>query len=375
MKKRFTEEQIIGILKEAEAGLRPAELCRKYDISEATYYNWKAKFGGMTVSEAQRLKELEQENNKLKRLLAESMLDNAALKDLLARKLASPQAKREAVRILMTERAMSVTRACGLVGISRSLFYYESRRRVDDEALTGRMMAIAAQKRRYGYRRIHVLLQRDGCFANHKRIWRLCSKAGPSVGKRRRKRIAALERTPLPLPTGPNQSWSMDFVSDGLAYGRRFRCLNVVDDYTRECLAIEVDTSLPGLRVQQVLERLKEMRGLPASITVDNGPEFAGKLLDAWAYEAGVTLSFVRPGKPVENAYIESFNGRFRDECLNEHWFVSMRHAKRLIEEWRIEHNTERPHSSLGYLTPAQFARAHDAKQQFLTSDSNCSSD
>ncbi|WP_155688209.1 IS3 family transposase, partial [Burkholderia stagnalis] len=240
-----------------------------------------------------------------------------------------------------------------------------------DEALTGRMMAIAAQKRRYGYRRIHVLLQRDGCFANHKRIWRLYSKAGLSVRKRRRKRIAAVERTPLPLPTGPNQSWSMDFVSDGLAYGRRFRCLNVVDDYTRECLAIEVDTSLPGLRVQQVLERLKEMRGLPASITVDNGPEFAGKVLDAWAYEAGVTLSFIRPGKPVENAYIESFNGRFRDECLNEHWFVSMRHAKQLIEEWRIEYNTERPHSSLGYLTPAQFARAHDAKQQFLTSDSN----
>ncbi|WP_154731557.1 IS3 family transposase, partial [Burkholderia pseudomallei] len=148
----------------------------------------------------------------------------------------------------MTERAMGVTRACGLVGISRSLLHYESHRRVNDEALTGRMMAIAAQKRRYGYRRIHALLQRDGCFANHKRIWRLYSKAGLSVRKRRRKRIAAVERTPLPLPTGPNQSGSMDFVSDGLAYGRRFRCLNVVDDYTRECLAIEVDTSLPGLR-------------------------------------------------------------------------------------------------------------------------------
>ncbi len=163
----------------------------------------------------------------------------------------------------------------------------------------------------------------------------------------------------------------MDFVSDGLAYGRRFRCLNVVDDYTRECLVIEVDTSLPGLRVKQVLERLKEMRGLPASITVDNGPEFAGKVLDAWAYEAGVTLSFIRPGKPVENAYIESFNGRFRDECLNEHWFVSMRHARQLIEEWRIEYNTERPHSSLGYLTPVQFAQGSKQKE-FLTSDSTC---
>lgn len=212
------------------------------------------------------------------------------------------------------------------------------------------------------------MLKREGCLANHKRIWRLYSKAGLSVRRRRRKRIAAVERTRLPITTGPNQSWSMDFVSDGLAHGRRFRCLNVVDDYTRECLAIEVDTSLPGMRVMQVLERLKEARGLPASITVDNGPEFAGKVLDAWAYEAGVTLSFIRPGKPVENAYIESFNGRFRDECLNEHWFVSMRHAKTLIEDWRNVYNTERPHSSLGYLTPAQFAQG---KVAFLTPDSN----
>ena len=273
----------------------------------------------------------------------------------------------------MTERVMRGTRACGLVGISRSLFNYESRRRIDDEALIGRMTAMATQKRRYGYRRIHVLLQREGWLANHKRVWRLYSKAGLSVRKRRRKRIAAVERTPRPLPTGPNQSGSMDFVSNGLAHGRRFRCLNVVDDYTRECLAIEVDTSLPGLRVKQVLERLREMRGLPASITVDNGPEFAGKVLDAWAYETDVRLAFIRPGKPVENAYIESFNGRFRDECLNEHWFVSMRHARRLIEEWRIEYNTERPHSSLGYLTPAQFAQAHETKE-LLTADSSCPS-
>ncbi|WP_408380283.1 IS3 family transposase [Paraburkholderia megapolitana] len=335
---------MIGELKEGEAG-------RKYGTSGGTYYNWKAKLGGMTVSDAQRLKELEQENGGLKRLLTDSMLDNAALKDLLGRKLASPQAKREAVHILMTGRAMGVTRACGLVGISRSLFRYESRR-ADDGELTGRMVAIAAQKRRYGYRRIHVLLRREGWLANHKRIWRLYSRAGLSVRRRKRKRIAAVERMPRSLPTASNQSWSMDFVSDGLAHGRRFRCLNVVDDYTRECLAIEVDTSLSGLRVKQVLERLREMRGLPSSIILDNGPEFAGKVLDAWACNAGVTLSFIRPGKPVENAYIESFNGRFRDECLNKHCFVWPRHARRLIDEWRIEYNTERPHSSLGYLTP-----------------------
>ena len=182
--------------------------------------------------------------------------------------------------------------------------------------------------------------------------------------KRKRKRITAVDRVVRPQPTGPNQSWSMDFVSDGLAYGHRLRCLNVVDDYTRECLALEVDTSLPGLRMAHVLKRIAVMRGLPRSITVDNGPEFAGRALDAWAYQAGVTL-FIRPGKPVENAYIESFNGKFRDECLSEHWFLSLRQAKSLIEAWRIEYNTERPHSSLGYLAPAPFAKGSRQEEIF----------
>jgi len=150
----------------------------------------------------------------------------------------------------------------------------------------------------------------------------------------------------------------MDFVSDGLANGRRLRCLTIVDDCTRECLAIEVDTSLPGTRVAATLDRLAELRGLPQSITVDHGPEFEGQVLDAWAYAQGVRLAFIRPGKPVENAYIESFNGRLRDECLNEHWFMNMAHARSVIERWRLEYNTERPHSALGYLTPAQYAAA-----------------
>lgn len=269
MKKRFTEGQIIGTLKEAwpEAG-RAVPQVRHLGSDLLQLESEVRRDDGLRSAALEGTGAGEQQ---AQALVGRINARQRCAEGPVGSKVASPQAKREAVRILMTERTMGITRACGLVGISRSLFYYESRRRVDDEALTGRMMAIAAQKRRYGYRRIHVLLQRDGCFANHKRIWRLYSKAGLSVRKRRRKRVAAVERTPLPLPTGPNQSWSMDFVSDGLAYGRRFRCLNVVDDYTRECLAIEVDTSLPGLRVQQVLERLNEMRGLPASITSTTG--------------------------------------------------------------------------------------------------------
>ncbi|WP_424447054.1 IS3 family transposase [Paucimonas lemoignei] len=368
MKKRFTEEQIIGILKEAEAGAKVAELCRKHGISDATYYNWKAKFGGMTVSDAQRLKALEAENARLKRLLAESMLDNAALKDIVGRKLVGPQAKRAAVSHLMAAHEMGVTRACGLIGISRSLYRYEAKRPADTE-LKERLCELAAQKRRYGYRRLHVLLCRDGWEINAKRTYRVYREAGLMVRKRKRKRIAGVERQVKVPAQKPNESWSMDFVSDGLVDGRRLRCLNIVDDFTKQCLAIEVDTSLPGRRVVAVLERLAETRGLPRSVTIDNGPEFAGKALDEWAYSRGLQLSFIQPGKPQQNAYIESFNGKFRDECLNEHWFVSMRHARQVIEEWRCEYNQQRPHSSLGYLAPDQFA------DSFITADSMSISD
>jgi putative transposase len=208
----------------------------------------------------------------------------------------------------------------------------------------------------YGYRRIQVLLRREGWRVNRKRTYRIYRDAGLAVRRRKRKRIALGERRPLAKPLRANVSWSMDFICDGLIGGRRLRCLAIVDDFSRECLAAEVDTSITGRRVVAVLERLRDLRGLPESITVDHGPEFEGRVLDAWAYERAVRLNFIRPGKPVENAYIESFNGRFRDECLNEHWFTTMRHAREIIES--CEYSTERPHSSLGDLTPEQFANA-----------------
>jgi putative transposase len=270
--------------------------------------------------------------------------------------MVGPQVKRQAVDALREERGFGITRACGLVGISRSLYGYRSCRAAIP-GLLERICELAGQKRRYGYRRIHILLRREGWRVNDKRTYRLYREAGLAVRRRKRKRIGPFERKPLPKPTAVNISWSMDFVADGLCDGRKLRCLTIVDDCSRECPVIEVDTSITGKRVVMVLERLADLRGLPLSITVDHGPEFEGQVLDAWAYERGVRLNFIRPGKPVENAYIESFNGRFRDECLNEHWFVTMAHARRVIEQWRIEYNTERPHSSLGDLTPEQFAK------------------
>lgn len=268
----------------------------------------------------------------------------------------------------MAAHPLGVTRACGLIGISRSLYRYQAKR-PSDMALKDRLSELAAQKRRYGYRRLHVLLRREGWQHNAKRTYRVYHEAGLMVRKRKRKRIAGVERIVKLPPLVPNDSWSMDFVSDGLVDGRRVRCLNIVDDFTKQCLAIEVDTSLPGKRVVNVLQRLAESRGLPKGITVDNGPEFVSKALDEWAYAVGLQLRFIQPGKPQQNAYIESFNGKFRDECLNEHWFMSMRHARQLIEEWRQDYNTQRPHSAIGYQTPDQFA------DSFLTANSKCVSD
>jgi len=252
---------------------------------------------------------------------------------------------------------VSERRACGLVGFCRSSARYRTRRSGDQE-LRERLRALAGERRRFGYRRLHVMLRREGEQVNHKRVYRLYREEGLTVRKRARKRVSRAERLPVVAPAGPNECWCLDFVSDGLAWGLKIRMLTIVDAYTRESLAIEVDTSLPGVRVARVLDRVIAERGAkPDEIRLDNGPELTSKALDQWAYENGVRLRFIDPGKPVQNAYIESFNGRLRDECLNEHWFLTMAHARETIEEWRTDYNQRRPHSALGNLTPLEFAR------------------
>jgi putative transposase len=207
--------------------------------------------------------------------------------------------------------------------MARTSCRYERQRQGQEEKLKARLRTLAGERRRFGYRRLTVLLRREGWPVNHKRVYRLYRAEGLGVRRRKRKRIGAVERQPLTIPTRQNERWSMDFISDALSEGRKFRSLNIVDDFNRECLAAEVDTSIPGARVVRVLERLRERRGLPQILVMDNGPEFAGQAVDVWAYEQGVRLHFIEPGKPVQNAFIESFNGKMRDECLNEHWFLS----------------------------------------------------
>jgi putative transposase len=271
--------------------------------------------------------------------------------------MVSPIARREAVGWLLTA-GTSLRRACRVTGLSTATWRYQRHGRVDNRALLARLHAHAAERPRFGYRRLHTLIGREGLTANHKRVYAVYREAGLQVRRRRRKRLTRGDRVPLPRPSRPGERWSMDFMLDTLADGRPFRTLNIVDDFTRECVAIEVDRSLPGARVVRVLERLRAEIGLPLIIVTDNGPEFAGRTLDAWAYAAGVAIRFIRPGKPIENAYVESFNGKFRDECLNEHWFVNMVDAQITIEAWRVDYNTVRPHSSLDDRTPDQFAQA-----------------
>ena len=267
----------------------------------------------------------------------------------------TPRQRRIAVTEARGAAEISERRACRFTGFALSTHRYRSRR-PRDAALRERLTQLAAQRPRWGYRRLYVLLQREGCVRNRKLVQRLYREEGLAVRKRHRRKMVAVARSPMACPRGPNERWSIDFVRDTLADGRVFRGFTVVDDFTRECPAIEVDHSLPGERVARTLERLSEERGLPSTIVCDNGPEFQGQVLDFWAHRHGVTLAFIQPGKPVQNAFIESFNGKLRDECLNESYFTSLRDARARIEIWRRDYNETRPHSSLGDLTPAEYA-------------------
>ena len=264
-----------------------------------------------------------------------------------------------------TERfGLSQRRVCRLLALDRQTLRY-CRRRHEDEALRTRIREIAEQKRRYGCPRIYVCLRREGWRVNHKKVARIYYRdEGLALRRRRRKKAAAVPRSALPRPTRPGLCYAIDFVHDRLVTGRRFKCLTMTDPCSKEVPVIEVDVSIGGARVCRVLDRLFLTRPLPEALILDNGPEFAGTALDAWAAQQGVALHFIQPGKPVQNAFIESFNGKFRDECLNEHWFVTLQEAQLVIEAWRREYNEERTHSALGDVTPQEFITNYQAGAQ-----------
>ena len=260
------------------------------------------------------------------------------------------------MRAIREAHQLNERRACGLVGMTRWSNRYQSCRDPQDD-LRQRLRELAGSRPRYGYRRLTVMLRREGRKVNAKRVYRIYREENLGVRTAKRKRRSAHLRVPLAEPQRPNQRWSMDFVSDRLADGRWFRILTVVDQYIRECLCTYADRSQTGEKVVTQMKRLAAMRGLPESITTDNGGEFAGKAMEVWAYQNEVKLDLIRPGKPVENGYIESFNGRLRDECLNGEIFFDLADARQKLERWRADYNEQRPHSSLDDRTPAEFAK------------------
>lgn len=268
--------------------------------------------------------------------------------------MVTPAVRREAVAQLAARQGFSERRACRLVGMSRSVNRYASGR--SDEVVADRLKALAQQYPRYGYLMLHGLMKQEGLVINPKRTYRLYRGFGLQVRTKRRRKLNR-PRVPMAVPTQVNERWSFDFVSDQLISGRRFRILNIVDDFTRECVGQLVDTSIGGVRVARFLDALAERRSLPAALVCDNGPEFTSKAMFLWAKKTGVSLNFIQPGKPTQNAFVESFNGKFRDGCLNQNWFSDLIEARCVIAEWQAHYNDVRPHSSLGYLPPAVFAK------------------
>ena len=280
-------------------------------------------------------------------------------------------AKRKAVGFLTTEMGLSERRSCRIVGLARSVRQYRPVDR-DDAAVLERMRALASENRRYGYPRLHAMLRREGLVVNHKRTWRLYSAEGLQVRTKKRRKLPRRDRVAPQVPERSMQRWSLDFMSDQLVDYRRFRILNIVDDHSRFCPGQIVDLSISGARVARYLDELGERLGLPEEIVLDNdegGPwplrgrvsrrsEGTSRAMFDWSERTGVRLRFIEPGKPVQNAFVESFNGKLRDECLNLHWFRSLRHARAEIGAWRRHYNAERPHSALGYLSPMEFLSA-----------------
>ncbi|MCH7640270.1 MAG: IS3 family transposase [Bacteroidetes bacterium] len=359
-RKRYTAEQIITKLREAEVELAKGQttpvVCKKLGISDQTYYRWRKEYGGLRVDQAKRFKQLEQENARLKKLVADLSLDNSILKEVSFGKLLSPARRRRAVEHVRETLRVSERRACRVLEQARTTQRHRPEPSLDEERLVTQMIEWATRYGRYGYRRITGLLRWDGWRVNHKRIERLWRREGLKVPKKqpKRGRLWLGDGSCIRLrPEHRNHVWAYDFIADRTRDGRPLKMLTIVDEHTRECLAIEVGRQMKSIDVLQVLADLFIEHGTPEYLRSDNGPEFTAGLIREWLNRVDVDTLFIEPGSPWENGYVESFNGKFRDEFLDREILYTLQEAKVLIERWRKEYNTIRPHSSLGYRPPA----------------------
>ncbi|UOE43169.1 IS3 family transposase [Agromyces larvae] len=373
-RKRHTPEQVVRKLGQADRmladGADVAAVCRELGISEQTYYRWRNQYGGLKADDAKRLKELEKQNATLKRLLAEAELEKAALKELAGGKLLSPGRRRAAVAHLIRTLRVSERMACRLAGLSRSAYRRPLKGDTvadPDRALRDWLRAWAKKHPRCGYRRAYHDARAEGWVVNHKKIQRLWRVEGLRVPQRRRRKRVGSSTVEAPAADAPNVVWAVDFQFDADEQGRPIKICSIVDEHTRECIGGLTERSITAERLTAHLEDLVAVRGAPAVLRSDNGPEFISDAMADWA-GTRTGLSYIPPGSPWRNGYVESFNSRLRDECLNINSFYSLLHAQVVIGDWKDEYNHHRRHSSLGYLPPAEYAR--QCTHQIETDDS-----
>ncbi|HYT66499.1 MAG TPA: IS3 family transposase [Vicinamibacterales bacterium] len=356
-KTRFTDEQMVTILREADEKSVP-EVAKKHGVSAQTIYAWRKHFGSLEPSDVKRLRQLEQENGRLKKMVADRDLEIDVLKEINAKKMVGARVRRHQVAYAQG-RGLSGRRACALLSVARSTLGYVSRLIARDAPVLPAMRTLAGQYPRYGYRTIQIFLDRQGHVMSADRMYRLWRQEALQVPKKRpRRRVASSRPRPLP-PTAVNHVWAYDFVFDTCADGRTLKCLTVIDEFTRECLAIDVAGGIRSGRVIEVLAQLVSVHGAPQFLRSDNGPEFVATAILRWLHTAQIETAFIDPGKPWQNGADESFNGKFRDQHLSLQWFRNRADAKVSIEAWRRHYNEVRPPSSLAYLTPAAFKVKH----------------
>ncbi|WP_166507207.1 IS3 family transposase [Frigidibacter mobilis] len=358
--KKHKPEEIVSKLRQVDVlvsqGRSVAEAVRSIGVTQFTYYRWRKEFGGLKTDQVKRLKELEKENERLRKAVSDLTLEKLILREAAFGKLLSPARRRACIDHVRLKLGVSERFACRVLGQHRSTQRKVPRGRADEDALTADIIALASEYGRYGYRRITALLREAGWAVNVKRVERIWRREGLKVPQKQPKRGRQWlnDGSCIRLrPERPNHVWSYDFVESRTHDGRKFRMLNLIDEFTRECLAIRIDRRLRSTDVIDVLSDLFILRGVPDHVRSDNGPEFVAKAVREWIAAVGARTAFIEPGSPWENGYCESFNAKLRDELLNGEIFYSLAEAKIVIESWRRHYNTRRPHSSLGYRPPA----------------------